>query len=321
LELFISCSPCYCFLARFRGSRMLTTPTVLVLGAGAHQPFNFPVGVQLSQLITDELQNPNLQASFLLKTMGGFETTEISAFRDAFYYSGKNSVDAFLEHRADFLRIGKAATAIALTRFEQAWQLFRYHPQNWLRYLYNKLNTTFEEFGANRLSIITFNYDRSVEHFFFTSLQNTYNKPDEECRTALSTIPIIHLHGRLGPLPWQSESISIVPYTSEMTRDRLLIGIDAIKIIHEDIADGRDADFERAKGLMQDAQRILFLGFGYDPTNMKRLDLANLDPNKALGTVLGLGEAETKAVLQGSDNKIRLVNIDCIGIIREFVPW
>lgn len=53
----------------------------------------------------------------------------------------KNSVDAFLEHRTEFLAIGKAATAAVLVGFENPWQLFRYDDQNWLLYLYNNLNT------------------------------------------------------------------------------------------------------------------------------------------------------------------------------------
>ena len=138
----------------------------------------------------------------LLKDAVGYSEGQISGFRDAFYYSGRNSLDAFLEHRTDLIEIGKAVIACLLINKENVERLFRFDGRHWLRYLYNNLNATFEEFGGNKLSIVTFNYDRAVEHFLFTSLKNSYNKSDEECAKALSAIPIIHLHGSLGLLPW-----------------------------------------------------------------------------------------------------------------------
>jgi hypothetical protein len=39
--------------------------------------------------------------------------------------------------------------------------------------MYDKMNTSFGEFGTNTLSITTFNYDRSVEHFLFTAPSRT----------------------------------------------------------------------------------------------------------------------------------------------------
>ena len=181
---------------------MLSKSTVLVLGAGASKPYDFPTGIELSSEINNQLQGRGHAVFNNLCDVFGFGENAIRRFREAFYFSGKNSVDAFLEHRTEFLSIGKAATACVLTRYENPSRLFRYDGHNWLRYLYNNLNTSFEEFGSNKLAIVTFNYDRVVEYFLFTSLKNTYGKSDEECRAALEKIPIIHLHGQLGGLPW-----------------------------------------------------------------------------------------------------------------------
>jgi len=50
----------------------------------------------------------------------------------------------------------------------------------------------FEEFGENSLSIITFNYDRSLEHFLSVALRNTYNKEAAEVESVLrEQIPIV----------------------------------------------------------------------------------------------------------------------------------
>ena len=44
------------------------------------------------------------------------------------------------------------------------------------QYLSVKLNSSFEEFGENKLSIITFNYDCSLEHYLLNSLINSHEK-------------------------------------------------------------------------------------------------------------------------------------------------
>jgi len=56
---------------------------------------------------------------------------------------------------------------------------------DWYQYFCDKLNTSFEEFDQNKISIITFNYDRSLEHSLFTALKNSYGKNDRDCALKL----------------------------------------------------------------------------------------------------------------------------------------
>lgn len=297
---------------------MLTKSTALVLGAGASVSFGFPTGIGLSSLVSGGLR-PGNHAYNVLQMYGKFTESQITSFRNAFFFSGKNSVDAFLEHRTDLMTIGKAATAAILIGYEYADKLFSYDPPNWLRHLYNNLNTSFDDFGSNELSIVTFNYDRTIEHFFFESLKNTYNKTDEECKVALDHLPIIHLHGRLGFLPWQDPKGR--PYTINHDENSLRAATDGIKIIHEDIRDGRDGDFQQAKELMQKAVRILFLGFGYNPTNIERLGIAALDAGKSFGMHMGLGNQDKAILGRLTNDRIRTYDGDCTHFIREFIPW
>jgi len=49
--------------------------------------------------------------------------------------------------------------------YEDEEKLFQNDPLRgggWYEYLFGKLKATFEEFGQNKLSVITFNYDRSL---------------------------------------------------------------------------------------------------------------------------------------------------------------
>jgi hypothetical protein len=263
---------------------VLIRRTTFVLGAGASVPFGFPTGLQLSKRMVDGLRTGE-DVFTTLKQCCSFSDEEIAKFRTAFFYSGKNSVDAFLEHRTEFMEIGKAAMAAVLIKFEVGDDLFRYE-NNWLRYLYDRMNTDYKDYAKNKLSIITFNYDRTVEAFFDTSLGNTYaNLNDSQHINALSVVPVIHLHGRLGNLSYQGpHSRSFSPLINDQT---MKLATENIKIIHE-----VTQDFSRAKKLLMEAQQIFFLGFGYNPKNMERLDVKSIPSGIAKGTALGITNHE-----------------------------
>lgn len=290
---------------------MINSNTVLVLGAGASAPFGFPLGQGLKDLVCRKiLQQPG--SVQLLATLG-FKTDIISRFRTALENSGRSTVDAFLEYREDFLEIGKTAIAATLLPYETTARLFRdwivrrANPEitregNWYDLLFGVLSDgiPFEEFNKHKLSIITFNYDRSIEHYLFTSLKNSYNKPDKECGEKLRKIEIIHVHGSLGPLGWQSRPAGLpsVPYDSGTDPKVVKLAAQNIKIIHESVAD--TPEFTQARNILLNSTRVLFLGFGYHPTNLRRLRIETLKTKylNVKGTSVGLSH-ERKEIFFG----------------------
>ena len=86
---------------------MITTETVLILGAGASADYGFPVGRQLLDAVC---QNQTYQALEPLE----YDYVQAKAFIEALKTSAYSSVDAFLEKFPTFLEIGKAAIAAAL---------------------------------------------------------------------------------------------------------------------------------------------------------------------------------------------------------------
>src|SRR3954454_17724778 len=50
---------------------------------------------------------------------------------------------SLLEHRTEFLELGKAAIAFILVRYEDPAHLWRFFDQNWLRYLFGRMNASF----------------------------------------------------------------------------------------------------------------------------------------------------------------------------------
>jgi len=266
---------------------MITMPTVLVLGAGASAPFGFPCGGGLrSQIyqIFAQKQSPEVQQMLL----ADFTFEKISQFRHALSRSG-SMVDEFLEYRTDFMDVGKASIASVLLQDEGEASLFNVNvPNNWYELLFRclTLESSFESFGKNKLSIITFNYDRSIEQYLFITLKNRYNRTEQECAKKLEEIPIIHVHGTLGRLPWQQFWGPIVNYGGDINFQKIRDASKTIKVIHEDISD--DPEFNQAYELMTAATRIYFLGFGYHPINLKRLRIKKLIRKDMSGTAYHL---------------------------------
>jgi hypothetical protein len=296
---------------------MLEVPTVFVLGAGASAPYGFPTGIDLSKTITAGLLNGPISAG--LRDIAGIDPEALLHFRQEFYESGKNSVDAFLEHRSDLMQIGKLVTAYALIEREVLEELFTFR-ESWLRELYNRLNSTFSAFGAHQLSFVTFNYDRSVENFLFRAISRSYNAPEPDVKVLMNKIPVIHLHGRLGFLPWQDGGESR-PYNHQVTKESLRIAADNIKIIHEDITDVQDADFARAKKLLSEADQIILMGFGYNSTNVERLGIRDFPDHVMIGTCVGLGAKGEAAAKEITGGKVQLIGGDCTHFVKEVMRW
>ena len=192
---------------------------------------------------------------------------------------------------------------------------------SWLHIIFNHMRCAFEEFEKNQVAFVTFNYDRSLEYFFAKAMAASYGKKIEDCSRLLSVfIPIIHLHGRLGYLPWEKEGGR--DFNDMRDAKTVEMCVNNIKIVHEDISDGRDKDFELASKLINEAERIIFLGMGYGETNIKRLRIEALRKNMIIGTAVGLTEHECLDIRSRWAERILLhTGANCEQVLRNYVDW
>lgn len=290
----------------------------MVLGAGASMQYQFPSGSALKARVVHFLDQPQSLESQILVALE-HSPEDIAKFHSALFYSGKPSVDAFLEHRTEFTAIGKAAMACALLPQENRHSLFAV-ANSWYEYLHGRMNCPLEEFGGNAIAFITFNYDRSLECYLHTCLVNTYGLSDDQAALALSEIPIIHVHGQLGRLPWQVGPDDARAYNQEMTPESVAIASKSIRVIHED-AEG-DPILEEATKVINSAERLVFLGFGYLEQNITRLRL-DLDRRLSFlgGTAVGLKAQEQARVRRGFRDRIVLGHeyLEVLDYLREKV--
>jgi len=276
--------------------------TVLILGAGASMHLAFPSGRQLVTLVVDGLLNEASPLVRLLRVCG-FDSPMIYAFRDALQRSGRPSVDVFLEHRPEFMTLGKIAIAAFLTPFESEASLLATAP-SWYSYLFTHLGPSLNDVKQSKLSVVTFNYDRSFEHYLFTALQNAFNLPTAEVLKHIDhgtgevmyqhAIPIVHFYGKLGSLPYVG-GVNARPYEPPPADE--LPGVafavkESIKIMHEG-GSGDNLALGRAAQLVGQADVICFLGFGYLEENLTRLGLDRRKRDAAVwGSAYGLGYGE-----------------------------
>ena len=176
---------------------MIETPTVLILGAGASIPYEYHSGEKLIEEISKGILPQNSLFKLLIKL--DYSKEFINKFKQTLRNSGSYSIDTFLENWPKYNEIGKIAIAHILILAEWAGKnsLIDFgNKDNWYRYLYKHLNC--HSFEQNKIGIITFNYDKSLEQYLFTALNNSYEDLDEnKCASKIRNIPIVHVHGKL----------------------------------------------------------------------------------------------------------------------------
>lgn len=303
---------------------MIKNKTVLVLGAGANKPYGLPLGRGLKALVLGSLGTDPGRS--LLINHFGWRADAIDDFRTALSESGRGSVDLFLEHRRDCLTLGKLAIAQCLLPLEipNNHALFDTDKEErWYTHLLDRMleGGDFDSFPENRLSVITLNYDRTLEIFLFTALKNTFARQDEDVAEVLRAIPITHFYGSLGPLPWEVPTGEpCVPPNNrlDLAPDLLDLSANSLRVIVED----HDEDMSnRCRAVLADAERIYLLGFGFHPLNVERLALTSV-PKEAhrAGTALNLTDMERSQIeTVVLKERFSLYDQDCIGFFRNIV--
>lgn len=126
---------------------MIEEKTVFVLGAGASRPYALPTGGELRDIVLRSMRWRGGPWTTYLSELD-FDQSEVEGFTRHFRESPRPSVDLFVEHRPEYLRLGKAAIALALIPCEQPERVFPTPNQatqdflkdNWYQYIFGKMN-------------------------------------------------------------------------------------------------------------------------------------------------------------------------------------
>jgi len=281
---------------------MIKTPTLFVLGAGASAPYGYPLG---ADLITEILRLTTPAAgAFWTLLLAEYHQPKVEEFHKALAESDPRSIDDFLESNPQFLDIGKICIAAALTVFGPPHDHAGHRDLHWYQYLWQLMHAeaaTDEQFRGNAVKVVTYNYDESFERYFRTRLAAMY--PHLERRGATEeflneVLPVVHVHGSLG-----AQDSRVRPEAERAGFNNIKFyskAASGIRIVHED---ERTEEYTTAHSWLKEAKVVCLLGFGYHPTNIRRLRFKEqVHAGGARwtfvgGTCYGLKEAERQRAL------------------------
>jgi len=327
---------------------VINRETVLILGAGSSHEAGFPLGRQLINEIyelamgetsgffrrgqNDVIPYPKSNAELLwclLDITGekredgaSYSVDFIKEFANDLWDAKPPSIDDFLFNRREYSLIGKLCILFVLSRYEDTnrfkpFQLKEKYPSwGWYEYLWHKLvdgaEGNFDKLKQNKVKIITFNYDRSLEHFLFTAIKATFGLHSKECEVAdfFNHIPVKHVYGELGVLSWKFNCLDEYRSQLESTNNFIplhmktlfriygngefganqlewesgiaITGQDArIKLAQhflnraKEIKTYQEVDKKDYSDIFKDVKRIYLLGCGYHEQNIKALGIEN----------------------------------------------
>lgn len=306
---------------------MIVNPTVFVLGAGASEPYGFPVGSKLAQRVCDLMprgigaredeRDLNELREWELTPNGYDFSKKLAAQLPVdFRESGCDTLDEFVQPPGNrkFLPLVKAGIAKILTSCEndntlfpqapsQPQPLFRiqnnqvlhqqiYEDGDWMRYLFKTMRADSpEKFQQNQVKVVTFNFDRSFERKLYLMLQASYGLAQQNTVKLARAIPILHMHGRLGVEHWLDPTGRLYGPSSTIREFQTIYN--DIRIVHEEIPVERT---EECRDWMDSAHTIVLLGFGCHPSNVRRLtlDQQRREKKNVFGTAYGLTSPEAR---------------------------
>lgn len=298
--------------------------TVLILGAGASADFGFPIGSELLDLILLHLfcdkkpDNSGYQSDMvnqLLKNFTGkikvdemidFKYFLWKEYQDNFIYEIRNvkdkikilSIDRLVNEygNQNSTNIGKLAIAYFLYGFEYASLendkgYFNDCKDVWMYHLVKLLKTYAINEIKENLQIITFNYDRVLEHYLFSQDKDLYNALKDN---------ITHFYGSLGN--YESPDTKYGLKNDDLNVEVL----NKFQLIYDERTDSKETQEK-----LENAKNIYFLGFGYDNTNLKKLGFFDISlENKTIS-----GTGKEPASTREEVNKIHFTGSYC----KEFI--
>lgn len=325
---------------------MIDIDTVFILGAGASRPYGYPTGRKLRDYICTDFNTlfPNILKNSTLPGLKAQIVSETEQFTKIFKNSSTLSIDLFLARNPHFSDIGKLAIILSIfdaERISKFREDIQKPEQDWYGYLYNRMTDSLNEpnsyinFGNNKVTFITFNYDRSLEYFFYESLKNSFNSaPDDKIVEELKKIPIFHVYGKITDLPWEGNTNNGIDYLEPDDEPYRRFGFDFLQKLKSNIKIVYEIEQHDCSAILDkisDAKRIFFLGFGYASENLEILSLHNTLRNDQLiyGTALGFLEKEIEDIrsslrlnFEGPTLLLqnpRIRDVDCVRLLREFL--
>lgn len=304
---------------------MLNSKTVFILGAGASYEVGFPLGSELKKLISSKLDLYFDTVGKLIRGDRGIYDKLLSKYRNDIndYWVAcrqisngivwSDSIDDFInQHNHDerFSICGKLAIAYSILQAERNSKLF-YEIINgdesldydslkntWYAKFYSLLNKRSEKQNIdnffNNVTVINFNYDRSLEHFLINSISNNHVIGKDEAKNIVNKLMIYRPYGSI------AKSVEF----GAKQHPELDVIVSNLKTYTEQVDDVESLN--QVKQAIQEAGVLVFLGMAYHPNNINLLQTHCDEMSKKIyATRVGISDDDLPVVRRRIMNMLR----------------
>lgn len=336
---------------------MIRSKTAFIVGPGAAAELHMPGPVETLERIAQALDFSRASANQLTRDAAAIlrhvgklaertRKTEEQLYRAAqrIHQSAKvgRTIEGVIEQNNDDPLVeafGKLALAVFTLQSEQRSSV-RATPQAhsplplqtgdyWLLEL-GKLITaglprTRLEQGLADVVVISFGYDRAVEHFMPYVLTTAYGMTLQEAqRIVAARLRVFHPYGAVGRLPWQMGDQADVDWGNEMPWNMAALSAQ-LKTYEQAMADR--VAISQLRAAVAASQRLVFLGCDFSPQSLELLVDSSLSHNPELIlNMQGLSGANRAAALRnlkrktGTEREDKLIMAEgrCLDVFKDF---
>ena len=276
---------------------MFSQPIVFVVGAGASAEFGMPTGAEMNARIAQALNFNTAPNRTVIGDRAVFDMLAIRFGTEFKKYHAAATELAVRIGEFDFIDealqwfsatpeivlIGKVEIVRQILLSERGGCLFNAqnpelirsdnYEQTWLPSFLSMAMGSLKKEQAREafrnVTIINFNYDRTIEHFLVSRLRTNFNLDSNEASGVISNLKMVRPYGSIGPLPWRERGG--VPFGAEIKTDyeRLFALSGNVRTFTEqNLSDDLRGEITSA---INAARTVVFLGFGFHQQNVALL--------------------------------------------------
>ena len=312
--------------------------TLFFLGAGSSVSYGLPCGEQLIREICDDLKKESPLKIYLRYEIKISED-ELKKFAQLFVEAVSSSIDQFLTYREDLKDIGRCVIGAKLISYENI-EVLNSKTDDWFRLFLRHILHDCEYYNdaSDVLSLFNFytlNYDRTIEQILFQIFRSRYWKPDSDYPNIeyllSSACRVNHAHGMLGSLSLEITGKSR-PYNNTFPK------VETFKYICKCLGfwdDGSNKYYDNRylNTYIENAERVIFLGFGFHPGILTRFQDNILVGKEIFCTTKGVDEKKWLEIIrflnpkaaggnpQFGDKKVDNIYFEesCEDLIKRFI--
>lgn len=257
-------------------------PTTFIFGAGTCKPLGFPLGIEM---VNDTIYSIKrmLQGSddtalqFFRETLGDESERKLSILHNALEIGDYPSLDRCAQVLEDLEPIIKLFIAIQLLKSESlnleavntrisSEPVDNAYQTLW-RYMVKEIDILQEIYAH---SYITFNYDRTLEHYLYSKFTHALQQNPDLAIESLTATKIVHVYGDLGQYNPQKVITSLRKTTPPQPNyEAIRESAERINIVPYD--HNRIVSYPEIVHAFAHTKRVVILGFGYDEKNCQIL--------------------------------------------------